>query len=511
MGAEKRGERNMLSQTLSMASPDVHVIERIENKPQTIRVGAYCRVSTDMEVQKRSMETQMMAYEQIIDEHPGWTLAGIYADQGLSGTGVNRRTEFLRMIEDAKSGKLDYILVKSVSRFSRNTVDLLRYIRDLREIGVFVYFEKEKIDTRTMNSEFMVSIYAAAAQEESISLSNNMKVGRRMRFAQGVQQWYHVYGYRKGWVIEPEEAAVIRQIFSGYLAGKGIPEVCSDLNVAGVPTSSQVGKWAPRSIALLLHNEIYAGDLRMQKSYVKDTIKHVQINNKNMVVRQFYKKDHHEPIVSHEEFEAANRMLAMRDSHRGMTQYPFYGLLKCPYCGENMIRFHYLKTDYMWTCGGKGDEILRSKRTKCQPYAVQEKFLMKALKKARLPRDYWPLSQIVDKMTFQKNDWFTLRVFMTTGEVKELKVEYDHPGHEPLPVVTEGLYEWNYIKGKETKMTKFVNGHPVKTNYVAAMMERLKKQKDMVLTLPIYPHHPWEPDIPRVRPETPEAKKEYKK
>ena len=112
------------------------------------------------------------------------------------------------------------------------------------------------------------------------------------------------------------------------------------------------------------------------------------------------------------------------------------------------------------------------------------------MKKARLPRDYWPLSQIVDKMTFQKNDWFTLRVFMTTGEVKELKVEYDHPGHEPLPVVTEGLYEWNYLKGKETKMTKFVNGHPVKTNYVAAMMERLKKQKDMVLTLPIYPHHP---------------------
>ena len=213
----------MLNQSLSPASSGVQVIENTGTPNKTILVGAYCRVSTDLEMQKTSLETQMIAYEKIINDHPGWVLAGIYADKGLSGTSVNHRTEFQRMIADAKEGKLNYILVKSISRFSRNTVDLLQYVRDLKKIGVYVYFEKERIDTGKTDSEFMVSIFGAAAQEEIISLSNNMKVGRRMRFAQGKQQWTHIYGYRRGWEIVPAEAEVIRKIYDMYLSGCSLP------------------------------------------------------------------------------------------------------------------------------------------------------------------------------------------------------------------------------------------------------------------------------------------------
>lgn len=209
----------MQNLSLSPASSSVHVIENAASLNNSILVGAYCRVSTNLDVQKASLETQMAAYEKIIRDHPGWVLAGIYADKGLSGTSVNHRTEFQRMIADAKAGKINYILVKSISRFSRNTVDLLQYVRDLKKIGVFVYFEKERIDTGKTDSEFMASIFAAAAQEEIISLSNNMKVGRRMRFAQGETQWTHIYGYNRGWEIVPEEAEVIRRIYDMYLLG----------------------------------------------------------------------------------------------------------------------------------------------------------------------------------------------------------------------------------------------------------------------------------------------------
>ena len=216
----------MLSKALSPASSCVHVIESANTPDKTVLVGAYCRVSTNHDVQKASLETQMMAYEKIINDHPGWVLAGIYADKGLSGTSVNRRTEFQRMISDAKDGKLNYILVKSISRFSRNTVDLLKYVRELNEIGVHVYFEKEHLDTGH-SSEFLLTLFGAHAQEEIISLSENMKVGRRMRFAKGEKQWTNLYGYAKGWKIErisKTALAVLRCALCEILYMEDIPD-----------------------------------------------------------------------------------------------------------------------------------------------------------------------------------------------------------------------------------------------------------------------------------------------
>lgn len=360
----------------SALAGDVHVLERRQEVMTDIRVAAYCRVSTDMEIQQKSLDTQMAAYNKVIKDHPGWVLAGIYADKGISGTSVRHRDEFKRMIEDAKAGKIKYILAKSISRFARNTVDALAYVRELKTYGVSVYFEKEKLDTGNAVSEFLLSIFAASAQEEIISLSNNMKVGRRMRYAAGIAQWTHIYGYRCAedgkWVIEPEEAKVVRRIFEEYTSGMSLPEICRGLMADGIPSTGGKETWVPKSTADILHNEKFAGDLRMQKSYISDPILHIKVNNRDAKLKQYYKENHHDAIVDRRTFEMAQMISAMKDMHRGTSQYPYYGFLKCPICGKNMIRCAMPRNNhtFAWTCGGEANEKsdLRKHRTVCPPY-----------------------------------------------------------------------------------------------------------------------------------------------
>ena len=205
----------------SPMAKDLTVISRkTKEKEQrkAIRVAAYCRVSTDLECQRSSLENQMELFRHRIENHPGWELCGIYVDKGLTGTSSKVRPDFLRMIADAEAGKIDYIITKSISRFSRNTVDLLNYVRRLRDVGVGVFFEEQKLDTGTIFSEMLLTIHGAFAQEESHSISENLKSGKRKRYAMGIPQWFAVYGYRKGkrkgeWEIIEEEADVIRLIF----------------------------------------------------------------------------------------------------------------------------------------------------------------------------------------------------------------------------------------------------------------------------------------------------------
>ena len=490
----------MVRQIVSPAASDVHVFQRADNTRKTIQVGAYCRVSTDLEVQKASLELQMSSYQQIIDSHPGWKLAGIYADKGLSGTSVNRRTEFLRMIEDAKAGKLDYILVKSVSRFARNTVDLLQYLRDLKEIGVHVYFEKEHLDTGK-SSEFLITLFGAHAQEEIISLSENMKVGRRMRFAKGEQQWTNLYGYVKGWKIVPKEAEVIRRIFDMYLNGSGLRDIQRALNDEGVPTPSDKGLWAEHTISMIMQNEKYAGHMLMQKSYVQDPIKHKKVVNRSAVVPQYFKQDHHAAIVPDEVWQAARTILTMKDRSRGTSQYPYYGLLRCPFCGAAMIRFHYLKDDYYWTCAGEKEATLRKKRSACPPYAVHEKALNSAIQAAGLPLEFWPLSQKVASITFPRYDWNHLIITLKDGsEPEQIPITYDLPSNHPLPVITEAREDWNYTDRSEPRMITYVDGEPLVPSRAGLILKRIESIKDVVRNLVIHSPEPYEVNIPKVEP-----------
>ena len=488
----------MSTNTLPPVSAELVKIENNHAPKNIIRVGAYCRVSTKMETQKKSMETQMAAYERIIQEHPGWELAGIYADHGSSGTCVLNRTEFLRMMTDARAGKLDYLLVKSISRFSRNTVDLLTFIRELSDLGVHVYFEKERIDTGELASEFLLSVFAAAAQEEIISLSNNLKVGIRMRYAQGEQHWCRVYGYQKGWVIEPNEAEVVRSIFDKYLNGATLVEIRRELNKTDWKKQNKA-QWSATTLSLVLHNEKYAGDLRMQKAFVDDPIIGHVVNNRSSIIPQYYVRDHHESIVSHEVFDTVQEILTMRDPGRGIKQYPFYGLLKCPYCGMNMVRFKRNK-DFYWTCGGNGASIIRQERTNCIPYAVREDALIRALTKAGYPSDYAPLKAIISEMTFPRWDWMDLKIIPVNSKQKPvfLHMDYGEPVYTPYPVFTEQTRQCRLNGKAHVVRLIYINGTKIRSGCGDFTCNFAKALQQQVNNLVIRPPEDYELNIPRI-------------
>lgn len=236
---------------------------------KTVRVAVYARVSTDMEIQLHSLEEQMRSFRTKIAQHPGWTLVDVYADKGISGTSVKKRTEFLRMMKDCEDGKVDYVMTKSISRFARNTVECLSYVRHLQSMGVQLYFEKEGLDTATAVSELILTVMAAFAQEESRSISENLKWGIRKRFEAGEARWCATYGYRKGpdgeIVIEPDEAAIVRMIFKMYQYGITMPDILEELNFMRTPSARGKEAWNKTALKYLLQNEKYIGDVRLQK------------------------------------------------------------------------------------------------------------------------------------------------------------------------------------------------------------------------------------------------------
>lgn len=531
-----------LKSTPSVLSDDVHVLEQRQDVVADIKVAAYCRVSTDMEIQKKSLDTQIAAFNKVIEEHPGWVLAGIYADKGISGTTVRHREEFKRMIEDAKAGKIQYILAKSISRFARNTVDTLAYVRELKTYGVSVFFEKEKLDTGNAVSEFLLSIFAASAQEEIISLSNNMKVGKRMRYAAGITQWTHVYGYRCAedgtWYVDPEEAKVIRRVFDEYTSGRTLPQICKGLMEDGIPSSGGKTVWVPKSLADILHNEKYIGDLRMQKTYISDPIQHIKVSNRDAKLKQFYKENHHEAIVDRRSYDMAQMISAMKDMHRGTAQYPYYGFLKCPICGENMIRCALPRNNYTfgWTCGGKASKKgdLRRHRTACPPYYIMDNYIdgafwnaIKGIKltelkaiaesedeekaaaaqallalKAVVPMknkkiEYKHLCDTVQRMVFPQ--WTVMRVEWKCGIVTDTAIEYKKAGDMPYPDITkEDVEHITRDKGTFILNTYVVNGVPLIKGCPDRQVEGIMNARDAILKTIILEPLAYEAPVPRV-------------
>lgn len=268
-----------------------------------VRVAAYCRVSTGYESQQASFTTQKSFYQTMISERPGWRLVGIYADKSLSGTSRIHRLEFNRMIADAKAGRIDYIVSKSISRFARNTVDTLCCIRELRNLSpcVGVYFEKENLDTLDASSELILTILSALAQEESRSISENIRWSIRKNFQAGIPHINprQVFGYTQGedgaWSIDPEKSKIVRLIFEKYTHGVSANKIAMELNQMGVVT--QKGKkWRSDSILRILKNEKYIGDIEMQKTITKDFLTHKSVENHGEAPK-YYAKDHHEAIV----------------------------------------------------------------------------------------------------------------------------------------------------------------------------------------------------------------------
>lgn len=289
------------------------------------RVAAYCRVSTDSEEQINSYTAQKAYYTQKIEESQDWELAGIFADEGITGTSMKKRKEFNRMITACKRGGIDLILTKSLSRFARNTVDCLETVRILKSKGIGVIFEKENINTLTESSEFLITLFSGFAQAESESLSSNIQLGIRMAMKEGKVNFHYrsMLGYRRGAdgkpEIVPEEAEVVRRIYRRYLEGCSEGQIQKELTLDGIATAKGVRAWSHQVVHSILTNEKYAGDALLQKTFTTDCISKTVKKNTGELP-QYYIKDNHPAIIPRDIYQRVQEEMARRTSKRKVMQ-----------------------------------------------------------------------------------------------------------------------------------------------------------------------------------------------
>jgi len=327
---------------------EVAVLGSDENdrRIERLRVCAYCRVSSNQIEQKHSFSAQVEHYTSYITNNPAWEFAGIYADQALSGKNAAKRPEFMRMVKDAENKKLDLIITKSISRFARNTTDCLETVRKLKLLGIGIYFEKENINTLHSESELMLSILSSVAEEELVSISQNMRWSYQRRFKNGKLKinTTRFLGYDKdksgNLIINEEQASIVRRIFADYLSGLGISRIAKGLEAKNI--SGNV-KWAFSTIRDIIKNEKYIGDMLLQKTITKDFKKK---RNKGEVP-MYYVRDTHPAIVSREDFEKAQELMAERARSKGnvegsrqkyLKRYALTGNIQCGHCGKTYKR-----------------------------------------------------------------------------------------------------------------------------------------------------------------------------
>ena len=329
-------------------------VETISSAPtkKKLKAAAYARVSTDLDSQETSIENQREHYLHYIEGHEDWELAGIYEESGVSGTKADTRPELQKLLHDCEAGAVDVIVMKSISRFARNTSECLEMVRTLTDLGIRLIFEKENIDTETMESEFLLTLLAAFAESESASISTNQKWSIRRRFQAGTYKGGKVpYGYRrskKGYVIHPAEAATVRRIFNAICAGKGTVVIARELNADKVPTWTESykgeegkGRWRSNSINAIARNEFYTGDTLYQKTFMDEGYRK-RVNTGQL--DQYLNEANHPAIIDHEMFKKANDAIREhgeaygRQETRGTKRYVFSGRLRCGCCGGTMSR-----------------------------------------------------------------------------------------------------------------------------------------------------------------------------
>lgn len=310
--------------------------------PRILRVAAYVRVSTDLAEQTTSFEAQRDYYEKKIKESPEWMLAGIYADEGKSGTSYIHRTEFNRMMEDCRQGKIDMILTKSISRFARNTVDALNYIRELKSLNIGVSFERENIWTLDSKGEFLITLLTSLAQEESRSISENTAWGKRKAFADGKYSvgfsWF--LGYDRGqnkneFVVNQAQAQIVRLIYRMFLQGYSTYKIAQFLTKWGIKTPAGKEEWHTSAVVSILRNEKYKGDALLQKTFTRDFLAHKREKNKGELP-QYYVQDGHEAIIDRGVFDYIQTLITDR-TETGHSRYSgvhlYSSFFKCGRCG----------------------------------------------------------------------------------------------------------------------------------------------------------------------------------
>lgn len=388
---------------MSRASPKVitipanpNLVKDKEIKRQ-LQVAAYCRVSTDEDEQLTSYEAQKTHYTDKIMTNPDWTMAGIFADEGITGTSAEKRPEFLKMIRKCRQKKIDVVLVKSISRFARNTVDCLKYIRALKELGIAVIFEKENINTLEADSEMLITMMGAFAQAESESISANVRWGKRqaMREGRAIIQYKYLYAYEKGDDglprIIPEQAEIYRWICNSFLSGQSLRMIRDTLEREGHPAPNGGSNWSIATIRNMLKSEKYCGDVLMQKSYIQDCISGKVVRNTGQLP-MYLIQDHHDAIISRETFNAVQAEFSRRNAGRAPSKklaptgrscysakYALTERLVCGDCGTLYRRCVWSKKGVkraVWRCSSRID--YGTKYCKSSP-TVYEKPLQRAI------------------------------------------------------------------------------------------------------------------------------------
>ena len=362
--------------------PQVIVIEADkESRPKKLRVAAYARVSSDSTDQLNSFMAQVRYYTTYITSKEEWTFVDLYADEGITGTSAEKRTEFQRLIADCRRGLIDKVLCKSISRFARNTTDCLETIRELRGLGVGVYFEEQNIDTAQMSGELLTAVFAAISQKESESISQNTQWGNQRRMANGTYCSPALpYGYRregKAWVIEPREAEIVRGIFHEYLSGGNLDEIAARLNRENIPNKlGKTQKWCIRSVAYILSNERYIGDSCWQKTYTLRSFPPKSVRNHGER-EKYYVRDTHPPIVERELFEQVQALIHVRRESRLSREYhptAFHQKMACGHCGSGFHRRLCREIAY-WECTGHTSDSQTCPITQIPEQEIQSAFL----------------------------------------------------------------------------------------------------------------------------------------
>lgn len=338
--------------------------------PKFKKVAAYARVSSGKDEMIHSLSSQISHYSSMIQNHPGWEYAGVYSDKAYTGTKANR-PDFGRLLNDCKSGKIDMVICKSITRFARNTVDTLIITRELKELGVDVYFEQERIHSISAEGELMLSILASYAQEESRVVSENCKWRFRNKFKNGeIANLRFLYGYKiskNGIEIDEENSLIVKWIFKQYAEGTGCTKIAKTLRELNVPTL-RGGKWTANSVRNILLNEKYSGNALLQKSFVEDHLTKKEKKNRGELP-MYYAQNTHQPIVEQDIFQKTNKILEenrqkVKSDRKTPQKYVFTGKIKCLNCGKNYKRRIYQGKIY-WSCATyvqEGQKVCSSKQ-----------------------------------------------------------------------------------------------------------------------------------------------------
>ncbi len=359
---------------------EIKIIPARDRSEDIIRTAAYARVSSDSEDQLNSYNAQIRYYTEMLSSSINTVFVDMYADEGITGTSADKRDDFLRLMKDCRRGRIDRVLTKSVSRFARNTKECLEAVRELKTLGISVYFEKENIDTSELSSEMLLALHSQFAQEESISISKNCRMGIQKRMADGTYKnssMSYGYEYIDGEIhINEPEAAIVARIFDEYLAGKGAYAIAAEFNREGVENPRNSLEWYPQLIQNILINERYVGDSLYQKRCTTDTLPFRKLYNKGYKP-QYYVSNTHVPIIDKEKFEAAQRIREQKSKvyyrDAPYSRYPLSKKIKCS-CGSTFKRKK-VGERVSWTC------IRHDKRTsviKCDMKPIHEPLIYEA-------------------------------------------------------------------------------------------------------------------------------------